>query len=97
MRTFEFCGDRFTSLRLSSHSPVVKDCNAFSEVEVSPHPEVHAVRQKLKLDYGKLDYVIHDDAFHLLDVNKTPGASVASDIVRERRRHRATGITSFLT
>jgi hypothetical protein len=97
VRTFEFCGDRFTSLRLSSHGPVVKDGTAFAEVEVPPHPEVQAVRQELKLDYGKLDYVIHNDAFHLLDINKTPGASVASDIVREQRRHRATGITSYLT
>ena len=68
MPTFEFFGHRYTSLRLASYHPVVKDCTTIEEEVVSPHPEVFSVRQELNLEYGKLDYVVLDGEFHLLDV-----------------------------
>jgi hypothetical protein len=92
----EFLGDRYTSLRLASYQPIVKEATAIDEQVVPPHPTALAVCRELNIEYGKIDYVIHDGSFHLLDLNKTPGASVASDIVKERRRHRATGIAGFL-
>jgi hypothetical protein len=96
VRTLEFLGDRYTSLRLASYQPIVKEATAIDEQVVPPHPTALAVCRELNIEYGKIDYVIHDGSFHLLDLNKTPGASVASDIVKERRRHRATGIAGFL-
>jgi hypothetical protein len=37
--------------------------------------EVVSLRRQLGLDYGKIDYVIHDNQVVILDVNKTPGSA----------------------
>jgi hypothetical protein len=97
VRTLEYLGDRYTSLRLASHEPVVKEGSAIEEVVVTPHPDALAATRELGMDYGKIDYVLHGGTFHLLDVNKTPGASAPGETVNERRRHRAEGIEDYLS
>lgn len=37
-----------------------------------PPPELVAFRRQWRLDYGKIDYVVHDGAVVILDVNRTP-------------------------
>jgi hypothetical protein len=96
VRTLEFLGDHCTSLRLASHQPVVKEATAFEEQDVEPHPAALKACRDMGMDYGKVDYVVHQGTFHLLDINKTPGASAMNDVVKERRRHRARGIAAFL-
>jgi hypothetical protein len=96
VRTLEFLGDHYTSLRLASHQPIVKESTAFEEQDVVPHPAALQACRDMGMEYGKVDYVVHQGTYHLLDVNKTPGASPAGDVVRERRRHRARGIEAFL-
>jgi hypothetical protein len=97
VHTLEFLGDHYTSLRLASHVPVVKEATAFEETDAVPHPAALEACQDMGMEYGKVDYVVHDGTFHLLDVNKTPGASAMNDVVTERRRHRARGIEAYLT
>ena len=63
----------------------------------APNREILAWRERLGLDYGKLDYVELDGRAVLFDVNKTTGTVRAerSEDLQASRRHRAAGIESF--
>ena len=64
--------------------------------EIEPHLEIVEAQRRLKFDYGKFDYVIHDGQPVLLDANKTTGADrIRSPELNARRRHRANGIYSY--
>lgn len=69
------------SLELGLHAPdrMVKARDAVRIPLPPPPPEVTAVRQRLGLDYGKIDYVVHEDRAYVLDVNVTPVLSAAVD------------------
>jgi hypothetical protein len=49
------------------------------------------------MDYGKLDYVVHEGDVILLDANKTIGASRHLDDaeLRSMRRHQAEGLYTY--
>lgn len=88
-RVFQFFGDCWSCQRTSSFEPIVKAGASVETAPVEPHDEVIAARHRFRMDYGKLDYVISDGEFVLLDVNKTIGASLkASDehVVAARRQ-----------
>jgi hypothetical protein len=65
--------------------------------QIEPHPDVLAWREELQIDYGKLDFVVHDGQVVLLDVNKTTGASrhMPDEALRQMRRHFAEGLYSY--
>ena len=93
-RIYQFLGDRWTCTRVSSEYPVVKAATSTGGIDVEPHAEVVAWREKFGLDYGKIDYVINGGEAVLLDVNKTTGASdfLGRKKRDEMRRHRAEGL-----
>lgn len=97
LRIYQFLGDRYSSLRLASSSPVVKARNSLRVEPIEPHPAILAWRKTLGIDYGKLDYVIDDGEVVLLDVNKTTGASrqMADADLPAMRRHLAEGLYSY--
>ncbi|AHF00215.1 hypothetical protein THITH_12650 [Thioalkalivibrio paradoxus ARh 1] len=96
LRVYQFLGDRSTCRRLASDVPIVKAANRLHSEQVEPHPIVATWRDRLGLDYGKLDYVIHEGTPILLDVNKTTGVDHLSAPERQRRRqYLAEGIGSF--
>ncbi len=97
-RSYHFVAGVSTTVRLGSSQPVVLGHNSDSIEEIEPHPEVIERRRELGLDYGKIDYVLHEGAVVILDVNKTTGAGGVSDDpkVIELRRRRARGIYSLL-
>jgi len=97
LRIYQFLGDRYSSLRLASSSPVVKARNSLRVERIEPHPAILAWRKTLGIDYGKLDYVIDDGEVVLLDVNKTTGASrqMADADLPAMRRHLAEGLYSY--
>jgi hypothetical protein len=99
VRTLEFVGDRHTSLRASAEHHVVSDETQIDYEQVEPPPALFELRRRLRLDYGKFDYVVHGSTVTVLDVNKTMGASVGipGDALQAMRRHRAVGIYSYLT
>ena len=68
-----------------------------SSESVEPHPEVHGWRKQFNIDYGKLDYLVHDGHPVLIDVNKTIGASrqVADAPLQEMRSRLAEGLYSY--
>ena len=98
LRLYQFVGDRATWRRISSHSPLVKSGNMIKTEPIEPDPAVEAWRHRLGLDYGKIDYVVHDGQPILLDVNKTTGVDARATRVRDdRRRYHAGGIESFFS
>ena len=98
LRLYQFLGDRATWRRISAPDAIVKSGNMINTEPIEPDPAVEAWRHRLGLDYGKIDYVIHDGQPIVLDANKTTGVDPRKTKVRDdRRRHHAGGIESFFT
>lgn len=100
VRYLDFLGDHHTCLRTGSDDPIIRGDTVIECEEVDPHPEVLEWRRRLGLDYGKLDYVVHDGEVVLLDVNKTSGAGavpLSPGARADRRRHWANGIYAYLS
>ena len=97
-RSYHFVGDVSTTVRLGSSEAIVLGHTSDSIEEIEPHPEVIERRRELGLDYGKIDYVLHEEALVILDINKTTGAGGVSNDpkVIDLRRRRARGIYSLL-
>ncbi len=99
VRIYQFLGDRWSCTRVGTPNPVVKSDRDARTESVEPAEEVVAWRRTLRLDYGKLDYVVNNSEAVLLDVNKTTGASSYMDDDRRRRmrRHQAEGLYSYFS
>ncbi len=101
VRGFHFLGDRTFAIRLKASCPIVNGSTYKSFEKIEPHPEIVALREKLKFDYGKFDYVVVDGKAILLDVNKTVGMALAGGGIGNNpeiialRRFRAEGIYSY--
>jgi hypothetical protein len=64
---YEFCG------RFVGTSKIVKGQNVFRH-EIIPVPQhIRERRHELGFDYGKFDFVHHEEKTYLIDANKTPG------------------------
>lgn len=105
IRMFMILGDRWTCERLASPDPIVKDENCVKVEVVEPEAEVFEWCKELKLDYGKLDYVMRDGKPVLLDVNKTVGAAGFTNKIQndqrrkyldKKRKHLSEGICSYV-
>jgi hypothetical protein len=66
--------------------------------DIEPNSRIIEWRRRLKLDYGKLDYVMVGGEVIVLDVNKTTGASRPADDegAQRFRRYLAEGLYSYL-
>ena len=73
MRHWVFCGDEGYSNRYVSPEPIIKGSNVTSSEPVPVPDELRQWRRDHGLEYGKMDFVVHDDRALLLDANKTPG------------------------
>lgn len=73
LRACFFFGDREINMVVTSAKPVIKGSNICSrELLDGPAPaELRALREKLKIDFGRLDYVVRDGRVVLYDANKT--------------------------
>ena len=104
VRMYRFLGTCGTCRRASSTHPIVKSQTTEGFEYVEPDPKVFHWKDKFKLDYGKLDYVVHRGEAVLIDVNKTPGIgrklglpqAVYFSKARQRDEIRARGIFEFL-
>jgi hypothetical protein len=74
LRYYYCCGPAEANILLRSTDMVIKGSNA-SSIEETPIPAgIREIRERLGIDYGKLDYVLRDGVPVLLDVNRTPAA-----------------------
>ncbi len=100
LRMYQFLGDHERTARLSSPEPIFKADTSSSAQIIEPHAEVLAWREELGLDFGKIDYTVHEGEVILLDTNKTTGASrpyLESGTLRDERRRQAEGIHAYFT
>ena len=97
IRMFQVLGDHWVCERLASPDPIVKGGNCIDVESVEPEKEVFEWRNRLKLDYGKLDYVVINGKPILLDINKTTGATglINKKENDKKRRHLSEGIFSY--
>ena len=72
IRLFYCLGTEYFTIRMRSTSPVIKGSNCTDPEFVESDPSIVAARREIGLDFGKLDYVMHDGRAVLLDVNRTP-------------------------
>jgi hypothetical protein len=90
-------GDRSLGRILVSKDPIVKSGSARLGEVGEPPREIKEARARLGLDYGKMDYVIHNGRGVLIDVNTTPTVSgdAHSDEYKRLSADLALGIGSF--
>lgn len=86
LRSYAFAGDATINVRVTAKEPVVKAPDSVDREEVPVPEALHTLRARLGIDYGKLDYVIHEGQVHLLDVNRTPTFARHEQLSEYQRR-----------
>ena len=71
VRSLAIFGDRWVNRRRLSQSPIVKAGRILRTEEVEPHPVVFDAARRLRLDRGKIDYVVRDGRAEIFDINRT--------------------------
>ena len=99
IRMFQILGDHWICERLASPKPIVKGGNCVKVEIVEPDEEVFQWCRDLQIDYGKLDYVVHNGKPVLLDVNKTIGATglINKKENDKKRQYLSEGISTYST
>jgi hypothetical protein len=97
LRYWIFLGDNGWSGRFGAKTPIVKFHHMVTEDEVIPIPdELKSLREKMGIDYGRLDYVEHNGEIVLFDVNKTIGGAHHLDKYALQLDSLAYGMNGFL-
>lgn len=99
VRIVQFLGDRYRCTRLRSEHRIIKAHRSSLTEDAEPHPEVFGWRERFHMDYGKLDYVVHEGTPVLLDINKTTGATSQyrdDSLLAANRRYLAYGLYDYL-
>lgn len=76
VREYYFLGDTHFENIERSEGSIFDEDEHVSLAAFEPHPDLLALRERLGLDYGKIDYVMVDGAPFVFDANKTPGVGV---------------------
>jgi len=77
LRTWVFMGGRERCTRSVTLDPISKAGDVIRYEPVEVPPALRAEREQLGFDFGKFDFVLHDDQPILLDANRTPGSARA--------------------
>ena len=91
-----FMGEKNICERAFGYSPILKANGTIRTESIDAPVELTQIQLDLGLDYGKIDYVVHDGEIHILDVNKTLGGVADDDINREYVRPLVDGLWPFL-
>lgn len=95
-RVSHMMGDKVLCRRVYSRSKVIKGSRIEWSEEVDLPDDFDEVRSGLGLDYGKIDFVVHNNRMHVLDVNKTPGRLGDEEIDARVGRKLASGLEKFI-
>ena len=95
LRLYVFLGDREVSSRVLSHAPVVKSRDMIRRTDVPLHPGARAARERLGMDYGKIDYVVRDGEAVVFDANRTPAFSMGGETLARVASTLAPGLAAF--
>ena len=94
IRNYFFLGNRSTSLLRKGNGPIVNSGSTSSLEPIDVHPDIVKLRSKLRFDYGKFDYIVHEGVPMLIDINKTTGTSPTPYL--PMRSNLAAGIYSYI-
>lgn len=72
-RHWFFFGERECGVRYRAPDSTVRTRNMVEREDIDVPDQVRPWRAELGLDFGKIDYVLHDGRYELLDVARTPG------------------------
>lgn len=73
LRLWMFFGDKEYCMKVTGRQAMVKSRDLVSVELMNEVPaDVRKVREELGLDFGKIDFVLHDGKARVFDVNKTP-------------------------
>jgi hypothetical protein len=73
VRYYSFVGSRFRSMRVGSTDAIVKGgSSSATQVGLPVPPELVAFRERHNLDFGNIDYAIHDGMPVIYDYARTP-------------------------
>jgi hypothetical protein len=97
MRHYLCLGDHTRSVRVAGPAPFLKraSCTLVDEGLAVPE-EVLDVRRQIGLNYGKIDYTIHEGEVAILDVNRTPVGPGTPEATARTVGDLAEGIWSLL-
>ena len=97
IRSWIFMGSRERCTRLVAPDPIVKAGKAIRFGPVEVPEELRAERERLKFDFGKFDFVIHQGVPILIDANRTPGiATPILSLMKAGARNLAEGLDEIL-
>ena len=92
-----FMGARERCTRLVAPDPIVKAGKAIRFGPTDVPLQLRAERERLKFDFGKFDFVIHDGEPILIDANRTPGiAQPILSLMKAGARNLAEGLDEIL-
>lgn len=98
IRYWTFLGDRNLTGRYGSPHPIVKFDRCTTKITPVDIPdELFAWRKRLKMDYGRFDYVMHEGKPFLLDANKTQAAGTLTKWSRKQFSLLSKGIDFYWT
>ena len=96
LRIWIFLGEQEYGARLFGLNPIVKVREMTHYEYIDDVPEaIRAVRRKLRMDFGKIDYVMVNGKAVVLDVNKTPTVG-RFQVPNDYHRRLASGLASYL-
>jgi hypothetical protein len=93
IRNAYFLGDKMICFKTFSSDPIVKEEKEVRSQKIEMPDEIIRIRNKFGLDYGKIDYVMHNEEPVVLDIGKTIGGG---DYGRDTALTLAEGIHSYL-
>ncbi|MCE9583492.1 MAG: hypothetical protein K8T20_13485 [Planctomycetes bacterium] len=97
LREWYFLGDASVNNVELWRDPVITSGNDAPDLREPTPPELVALRRELGIDYGKIDYVMHEGRPVVFDVNKTMGTgSFMSEGTTRFARILAQGLNSLL-
>lgn len=97
VRYWSFFGDRSDTGRIGSRQPIVKFANADKVIQGAEIPDsLKAKREEMKIDFGRIDFVVHGRETIILDMNKTLGSGPTMEDFGDQLDNLAEGIKYFL-
>jgi len=96
LRNVYFLGDRVHCHRMLSRSPNVRTITSERIEPISVPGDVDALIARSGLEYGKIDYVVHEGRSILIDASRTPCLSRPEDERMAIARTIAPGLAAFL-
>lgn len=99
LRSWYVLGDRGFHVITMSHHPVVRGRNIIDRkvVELELPPRLKTLRNEMKVDFGRFDYVLANGDAVVFDINRTPTSTPgAVERYQSQWRQMALGIKRYL-